>query len=58
LKNQISYNERFNLGQKKKRFSSQLKPFHELNDKSEFIEQKNILLYLPFYPFYAIIQKN
>jgi len=43
LKNQISYNERFNLGQKKKKFSSQLKPFHELNEESEFLEQKNIL---------------
>jgi hypothetical protein len=43
LKNQISYNERLNLGQKKKKFSSQLKPFHELNDESEFLEQKNIL---------------
>ena len=43
LKNQISYNERFNLGQKKKKFSSQLKPFHELNDETEFLEQKNIL---------------
>ena len=43
LKNQISYNERLNLGQKKKKFSSQLKPFHELNDESEFLEQKSIL---------------
>jgi hypothetical protein len=43
LKNQISYNEELNFGQKKKKFSSQLKPFHELNDESEFLEQKNIL---------------
>ena len=43
LKNQISYNESLNLGLKKKKFSSQLKPFHELNDESEFLEQKNIL---------------
>ena len=43
LKNQISYNESINFDQKKKKFTSQLKPFHELNDESEFLEQKNIL---------------
>jgi len=43
LKNQISYNESINFDKKKKKFTSQLKPFHELNDESEFLEQKNIL---------------
>ena len=43
LKNQISYNEIINFDKKKKKFNSQLKPFHELNDESEFLEQKNIL---------------
>ena len=43
LKKNISFTDSINLSQKRRQISSQLKPFHELNDESEFIEQKNIL---------------
>ena len=44
LKKYTSLNEQSNINNNnKKKLSSQLKPFHELNDESEFLEQKNIL---------------
>lgn len=43
LKKYISFNDQSNLSHNKNKLSSQLKPFHELNDESEFLEQKNIL---------------
>ena len=43
LKKHISFIDNLNLSQKRREISSQLKPFHELNDESEFLEQKNIL---------------
>ena len=43
LKKHISFTDNINLSHKRKQISSQLKPFHELNDELEFIEQKNIL---------------
>ena len=43
LKKYISFTQPVSQSPHKNKFSSQLKPFHELNDESEFIEQKNIL---------------
>jgi hypothetical protein len=43
LKKFTSLNEQSNISNNKHKISSQLKPFHELNDESEFLEQKNIL---------------
>ena len=43
LKNHISFNDKLNSKTTKKKFSSQLKPFHELNEVSDFSEQKKIL---------------
>ena len=43
LKKHISFTDNTNITQKKRKFNSQLKPFHELTDEAQFIEQKNIL---------------
>ena len=43
LKKFISFTPQLAQSFHKKKFSSQLKPFHELNDEFEFLEQKNIL---------------
>ena len=43
LKNHISFNDKIDLTHSKRKLNSQLKPFHELNDESEFYEQKYIL---------------
>ena len=43
LKHHISFNDQINLSHNRRKLNSQLKPFHELNEESEFLEQKNIL---------------
>ena len=43
LKNLISFNDNINISSKTKNSSTQLKPFEELNEESEFLAQKSIL---------------
>lgn len=43
IKKNSDFIDNGNFNSSKRKFNSQLKPFHELNDESEFLEQKNIL---------------